>query len=97
MRGIVRINDLTVGNCSVHGSNIGGKIITASNNTHANNRSIARLGDIVQADCGHTAIVITASSSSFANNRGVARVGDLVGSSPYTGQIVTGSSDTFTN
>lgn len=96
-RGTARLDDKTLGSCSIHGENIGGKIITASGDITVNSRGIARLGDKVKADCGHEAIIITASSDKIANNRGVARLNDQVGNSPYTGKIITASSDDFTN
>jgi uncharacterized Zn-binding protein involved in type VI secretion len=94
-RGVARLDDQTMGSCSVHGGNIGGKIISASADVITNNRGVARLGDKVKADCGHEAVIITASPTKFANNRGVARLDDEVGDSPYTAHIITASPDTF--
>jgi uncharacterized Zn-binding protein involved in type VI secretion len=96
-RGTARLDDKTTGSCSVHGDNIGGRIITASGDTIVNSRGVARLGDKVKADCGHEAVIITASPNITANNRGVARLNDQVGNSPYTGRIITASPNDFTN
>jgi uncharacterized Zn-binding protein involved in type VI secretion len=96
-RGVARLNDKTIGDCAEHGSNIAGRIITASGNTSANGRTIARLGDRVKADCGHEAKIITASGDTSTNTRGTARLNDKVGESPYTGKIVTASANTFNN
>jgi len=97
-RGSARLNDQTLGNCSVHGSNIKGKIISASPNIEVNGRGLARLGDKVLADCGHEAEIITASSTEDPNNkRGTARLNDKVGNSPYEAKIITASNDVFPN
>lgn len=95
MRGTARLGDRTQGSCSEHGSNIGGTIITCSENCHVNNRGVARLADTVLADCGHQAIIITACATVQANNRGVARLNDQVQGSEYSGIIVTASADTM--
>jgi len=102
MRGIARLNDRTFGTCS-HPSHrtpiqVGGKIVTASGNTNVNSRAIARLGDTVLTDCGHTSKIITASPTATANGQtGVARINDKVGAGPYVANIITASGDTFTN
>ena len=96
-RGTARLDDKTLGSCSVHGNNIGGKIVSASGDTTVNGRGVARLDDKVKADCGHEAIIITASPNTSANNRGIARLDDKVGDSPYTGRIITASPNDFTN
>lgn len=98
MRGSARLNDQTIGDCSVHGENIKGKIVSASSNIEINGRGLARLGDRVEAECGHTAYIITASSTEDPNNKlGTARLNDKVGDSPYTGKIITASTNTFPN
>lgn len=96
-RGTARLDDRTIGDCSIHGPNIGGTIITGSENVLTNNRPTARLSDSVQADCGHVAVITSASETELTNNRGTARLNDTVGDSPYTGVIVTASTDTFPN
>jgi uncharacterized Zn-binding protein involved in type VI secretion len=100
-RGVARLGDKTFGTCS-HPSHrplsIGGKIITASGNTNCNNKPVARLGDTVLTDCGHTSIIITASPNGESNtNGGTARLGDLIGAGPYSARIITASGDTFIN
>ena len=94
-RGAARHNDLVKGNCAIHGPNIMGRIITSSSDVTTNSRGQARIGDKVKADCGHEAVIITGSGKELANGRSVARQNDLVGNSPYTGKILTGSSDIF--
>lgn len=95
MRGCARLTDRTLGNCSVHGPNIGGTIITASPDVIANSIGVARLADSVLADCGCSAMVITACGTVVANSRGVARLSDLVQGPTYIGSIVTASPDVF--
>ena len=93
MRHVARLGDRTVGTCSVHSGTIGGTIITASEDVKANSLGVARLGDLVQADCGHIAYVITAAHLTQANSRGYARLSDLVQGPEYKGTIVTCSPD----
>lgn len=97
MSGAARLGDRTVGTCSVHGIDIGGTIVTASSDTFVNGIAVARLGDMVIADCGHDALVVTASPNTNANNCGVARLGDIVVGDKYTGNIVSASSDVVIN
>lgn len=97
-RGAARQNDKTIGDCDIHGSNIKGRIVTGSGNIDVNGRPLARLGDRVEADCGHSAEIVTASNTEDPNEkRGTARLRDKVGNSPYKGRIVTASTDTFPN
>lgn len=94
-RGVARLGDKTFGTCSAHTTpiTVGGIIITASPTVTANNRAAARLGDLVQADCGHISRIITSSSSVDSNQRGIARLGDKVGAGPYDATIITASTD----
>lgn len=97
-RGVVRIGDETIGTCIIHGPNIKGKVITASSNVSVNNRILARAGDTVLADCGHTGIIITAKetvSSTGEANLLVARIDDQF-QGVYSGVIITASGDTST-
>lgn len=97
-RGVVRIGDDTIGTCVIHGPNIRGKVITASSNVSVNNRTVARAGDTVLADCGHTGIIITAKetvSSTAEANLLVARIDDQF-EGVYTGKIITSSGDVST-
>lgn len=98
-RPVARLNDKTFGVCSAHTHPISvkGKIISASTDTLANNRGVARLNDTVLADCGHTSKIISASEDTLTNNRGTARLNDKVGAGPYSAKIITGSTDTFVN
>lgn len=93
MRGTARLGDRTTGTCSVHPGTIGGTIITSSDDVKGNSRGVARLGDTVLADCGHTALIITAAGFTKANSRGFARLSDLVQGPEYKGSITSCSGD----
>lgn len=101
MTGVARVGDLTDGTCYHPDHNpplrTKGKILTSSGDVNANNRSIARLGDLVQADCGHISKIVTASPDSGGNVKGIARLNDLVGAGPYEARIVTASPDISAN
>jgi len=95
MYGLARIGDRVIGKCRKHDNAIfSGKIISASPNTNTNNRSQARIGDVVLSDCGHTGTIITGKSTSTSNDRQNAIVGSKF-EGDYYGEIVTGSVDTF--
>lgn len=97
IRGIARLGDKTYGICRCHITPImvRGRIVSASADSFADKRGIARIGDKVIADCGHTGIIVSASILTFANRRGVARLGDkTVGC--YNAFILSGSSTSFT-
>jgi hypothetical protein len=95
-RGVARLGDKTLGSCSVHGNNIMGTIITASTTTTtANGLPVARLTDMVLAECGHESKIITASPTVTDGKLGVARLNDKVGASPYEARIISASSNTF--
>lgn len=95
---VARLGDRTIGRCFCHLAPlpIGGTIITASPDTFANGLGVARIGDVIKADCGHTAKIITSSPDVYANSRGVARVGDR-GDGCYKCTIITGSPDVYAN
>jgi uncharacterized Zn-binding protein involved in type VI secretion len=100
-RGTARLNDRTIGVCS-HPSHpvpitIGGTIITASSDTNANTRGIARLRDTVLTDCGHRSRIITGSPNHKINGRPTARLNDRVGDGPYSARIITASGNTNVN
>lgn len=101
-KGVARLGDKTHGTCS-HPSHVppievGGTIITASGTVYANNKPVARLGDTVLTDCGHTSIIITSDPDAVSEGHGgSARLGDLIGAGPYSAKIITASGDTFGN
>ena len=95
--GIARLGDRTHGQCSCHTSTIttGGTIVTASTDTTVNGMVVARLGDIVLADCGHTGTIVTCSQTNTCNGLGIARLGDKT-QGCYVATIITASLDDFT-
>lgn len=96
MLGIARLGDRTMGTCSCHETpiTVAGTIISASSDVIVNARGVARVGDTVQADCGHTATIITGKPNHLVNGRQVARLGDEFDGC-YSGVIITASPDTF--
>lgn len=91
-RFVARLGDSTYGVCKIHNKQVSGIIISASSDSDCNGRGIARLGDTVLADCGHTGTIISASPDTICNNRGVARLGDNT-SGDYIATIISASSD----
>jgi uncharacterized Zn-binding protein involved in type VI secretion len=98
MFGVARLGDRTKGRCTCHASaiDVGGTIVSASPTTTVDMFPVARLGDLILADCGHKAVIVTSSSVTFADGLGVARLGDLGASECYKCTIVTASSLEFT-
>ena len=98
MRGIARLGDSTFGTCYSHTNPIlvGGTIISGSTDHACNGRHVARLGDTVLANCGHTAIIVSASTNTDCNNRGVARLGDSTAGA-YVATIISASVDSDCN
>lgn len=96
MRGIARLDDRTTGICYCHTSpiQVGGKIVTGSDDVLTNGRKTARVGDTVLADCGHTGIIVTGKDDQFANDMKVARLDDEF-EGCYIGHIIEASEDTF--
>lgn len=94
---VARLFDRCAGTCfnPAHGSplSIGGSIITAAIGTSANSLGIARLGDTVQADCGHLGTITSGSSSTFVNSLPVAVLGSTV-AGDYVATVVQASPDT---
>jgi len=95
---VSRIGDIGVGVCCCHKSCKGmtGIIITGSSDTITNNLRTSRLTDIVLGFCGHIGILVTGSPTFYVNSLPVTRIGDVfVGC--FTGVIVTGSPDTWSD
>lgn len=95
---IARIGDRTDGTC-YHPSHlvplgVGGTIITGSPTVLTNNVPTARLGDLVETDCGHIGKIITGSTIDITNNILTARLGDSIDTdAPYKAVIITGSTN----
>lgn len=94
MNGIARLGDSTTGYCKIHQIQVSGTIVSASTNVGCNGMGVARLGDIVLAECGHTGTIVSASSTDYCNGMGVARLGDTI-DGDYEATIVSASTDTF--
>lgn len=97
-----RLNDQTDGICYHPDHNepfpTKGRIITGSPDTEANGKSIARVGDCVETDCGHKDYIMTGSGTVEVNGKLEARVDDQVGRDGiYKAKIIVGSDDTEHN
>lgn len=90
---ISRLGDRCRGNCAVHGAQ-SGRIVTASSKHFFNGIPVARVGDRVLADCGHTGTIISASPKNFSETFSVARIGDRF-SGIFSGMIIVGSPNSF--
>lgn len=102
MVSIARQDDRTDGTC-YHPSHVpplvtGGTITTGSSTVYVGGSPIARKGDTVVADCGHTSVITSGSELITTAGLGeqIARVGDSVGSGPYEATITTGSGSVTT-
>lgn len=93
---VARVTDRTFGTCygHIYPIAIGGTIITGSPDVYDNGLQVARIGDIVRADCGHTAKIITGSPSVYANGIQKARLTDRV-AGIYVATIISASNDVF--
>lgn len=98
MPGTARVTDKTIGICSCHDDaiEVEGVIETGSPTRFVNGLAVARKGDIVRADCGHTGIISTYSPDVFVDGLPVARLGDKT-EGCYVATIITSSEDTITN
>lgn len=88
---VARLNDRCEGICYGHSSPIPmiGKITTGTEVFRLEDLPVARIGDIVTGDCGHTGVIVTGGSFELENQK-VARVGDSF-TGVYVGVIVEGS------
>jgi uncharacterized Zn-binding protein involved in type VI secretion len=98
MLGVARVTDRTDGTCR-HRSHkypvkVGGTIIVGDPVTFADGLPVARIGDTVMADCGHTSVIVTGSPSTKATNIPFARLGDSV-NGDYVATIISASSVVF--
>jgi len=101
MRGSARLGDEVSGRCFGHsgGPIKKGTIVTASPNVKANDRAVARIGDKVNLECGHRAVIVGGSPDVKTNDRQHARLGDRVEGDGvvYQGEIVTASPNVIVN
>lgn len=102
MVGIARKDDRTDGTC-FHPSHdpplsTGGTITTGSSSVSLNGKPIARKGDTVVADCGHSSEITSGSQSVTSAGLGedIARLNDAVGNGPYIASITSASTTVST-
>lgn len=102
MVGIARKDDRTDGTC-FHPSHdpplpTGGTITTGSLTVSIDGKPVARKGDTVVADCGHSSEITSGSLSITSAGLGenIARLNDTVGNGPYIGSITSASTTVST-
>ena len=94
MRALARVGDRTQGICICHRHPIavGGTIKSGAADVETEGQANARIGDIVEADCGHTGIIVSGSGIVEIEGSGAAHIDDVfVGC--YTGRIIEGATD----
>lgn len=87
MPGIARVGDTAAGTCSSHKNpqSVTGIITTGYADGTCDDKSIARVGDTVTFNCGHTGIITSGAQYSTAGDISIAVLGSTVG--PGTGNI----------
>jgi len=77
-RKVARKNDRVVGFCKIDGFQLG-EIIETSDDVYVNGKGVARIGDLVEANCGHRGRIVTGKTDVKTNGKATARQNDLVG------------------
>ena len=88
---VARLNDACSGNCRFHGKQ-DGIIVEASSDITVNGLGVARVGDKVQANCGHFGVISDNGFNVKANNKSIARKGDST-EGDFIAQITGSSTD----
>ena len=91
---IARIGDPVFGFCSIDEIPIGGVIQSGASKTYCEGARVARVGDVVLSDCGHTGTIVSGATSVYAEGNKVARVNDSF-SGVYSGTITGSASKTY--
>lgn len=92
---VARIGDQWAGTCKDHGG-VTGVIITGSSDHFSGGKGVARVGDTVQASCGHTDTIASGSSTNFTNGDNKAYIGSATTGSQLTGTVITGNTTHIT-
>jgi uncharacterized Zn-binding protein involved in type VI secretion len=92
MIGVARHGDRAEGICHRHNGDLHttGYIVASGNLLDIEGLGIARVGDVVQFDCGHTGVIVTGSDCLIVSGIQAARIGDQV-AGDVDGVIVSGS------
>ena len=93
MPDVARVGDPWSGICKCHDSPISvtGQIISGSPDHFSGGPAVARIGDTVQATCGHTGLIVTGSGTNFTNGKGKAHVGSTTDGVCLVGSITAGN------
>jgi uncharacterized Zn-binding protein involved in type VI secretion len=91
-----RLGDTCVGFCPAHEfpQMVTGIIMGGAFNVMTNMMPTARMGDMVQGSCGHTANIVSGSATVRSGGMGNARMGDSV-AGVWTGTVMQGSPNVF--
>jgi len=92
------ISSVGVGVCSCHKSpqSTSGTVIQGSGTVLANGMGVARIGDMIVANCGHTGTLIQGSGTVTAEGIGVSALTSMfVGC--FTGNIISGANTVLVN
>jgi len=89
---VARVTDKFSGVCTCHKSTISmeGEIANGSLDGNSGGLGIARVGDTVIGDCGHTGTIVSGSISNTINGKGKAIITSKV-TGCLVGEIVTGN------
>lgn len=98
MPNIARIGDTVVGTCCCHSDptcqSAVGTIVAGAGTVIAESSNIARAGDIVRTNCGHTGVLIGGSSTLIIEGALAIRVGDSC-TGCFEGQVVSGAGTVY--
>jgi uncharacterized Zn-binding protein involved in type VI secretion len=91
---IAILGSVGVGICTCHSSpsSQSGTVITGSGTVLANKMSVARIGDIVLAGCGHTGTLVQGSGTVTAEGIGVSVLTSYF-SGCFSGTLVSGANN----
>ena len=100
MPAVVRIGDIGIGRCCDASHNgcitMQGLVVSGNTTVIAEDSQIARCGDIVLGNCGHSGVIVSCSIDTIIEDSGCARVGDsFVGT--FSGIIVSGANTVEVN
>jgi uncharacterized Zn-binding protein involved in type VI secretion len=93
MPDVARIGDPWSGICTCHEQPIAvtGEIISGSPDHFSGSPAVARIGDTVEATCGHTGKIVTGSATNFTNGKAKAYVGSETDAICLIGSITEGN------
>jgi uncharacterized Zn-binding protein involved in type VI secretion len=98
MPATARVGDRGSGTCCCHPPapciGVGFTIVSGSPSTQVDGKPVAREGDSIVGDCGHSGKITSGSGISQADGKPIARVGDSVGGGCIVSGTITSGSPT---